>query len=67
MTCCGDDPSGPLCIHQIHFLQILCVRLNKDPRLADFFMKVKLFKILDASDVLALSCRKMKGEKNLFC
>ncbi len=41
---CGDSLLSNLAIHQVQFIRTLCMRLIKDPRLADFFIKVGYFK-----------------------
>lgn len=46
VTCCGEDPSGLLSTDEVCFIEAICRRLKKDPRLADLFMKVKNFLVM---------------------
>ncbi len=42
VSACGEDPSFHHAPDQVQFIRTLCLRLTKDPRLADLFMKVNL-------------------------
>lgn len=43
---CGDSSTTNLSIYEVQFIRTLCMRLTKDPRLADFFMKVSVLYIV---------------------